>query len=545
MNVFPLQEGPSRTGRTRMLVSLFAAACAIALWAGAPNRAAALEAPHAEHSRPPGVAWFAGSVPDAFALAASNNKPVFLYWGAVWCPPCQELKATVFKRQDFLDRLNLFVPVYLDGDDAGAQAWGEKFQIAGYPTVLVLRGDQTELERVSGGMDLSRYAEVLDLALGQVRPAHEVLAALDQDGATQLSLEDCRRLAFNGWQLEDDWLYRPETLAPQAHALERAAKRCPAKAQTERARLEVLAALAGLHVEAKELDAGKPLSASLRAQVSRVLAILGDGKLSLSVGDTLDEMPPQFFKAMVEIEPGQRDTLRKRWFAMNDALSTDKRFSASDQIDALGSKLIAAKALDPAGKIPKTIADAVTHRIDDELAREHEPYARASLVNSALNALDTLDDDDRAYAILSGEVKTSAHPYYYMADLADLEEKRGHKDVAIKLLAQSFQTAEGPATRFQWGVGYVRGLVRMKPQDDAAIRDAALSVLAELEAAGDLHGRTKRSLGRLEKSLGEWNKDKTHAGAIASVHERMEVICGKIPAGDPAHASCDEFLAKV
>ncbi|HXU54481.1 MAG TPA: hypothetical protein VN744_03550, partial [Casimicrobiaceae bacterium] len=34
-----------------------------------------------------GIAWQKGDVDAAFASAMAQNKPVFLYWGAVWCPP--------------------------------------------------------------------------------------------------------------------------------------------------------------------------------------------------------------------------------------------------------------------------------------------------------------------------------------------------------------------------------------------------------------------------------------------------------------------------
>jgi len=34
------------------------------------------------------IAWFDGSIDQAFALARAQDKPLFLYWGAVWCPPC-------------------------------------------------------------------------------------------------------------------------------------------------------------------------------------------------------------------------------------------------------------------------------------------------------------------------------------------------------------------------------------------------------------------------------------------------------------------------
>lgn len=520
-------------------VAVKAAAAALATAAGA---AASVPAAPMHDSRPPGVAWYAGSIPDAFGAARAADKPVFLYWSAVWCPPCQELKATIFKRRDFLDRLGLFVPVYIDGDSAGAQAWGDTFHVTGYPTVVVLRGDQSEIERVSGGMDLSRYAEVLDLALGDVRPARELLAALDQ-GEAPLADADCRRLAYNGWQLDDAWILHQDSLPELARRLERAQQRCSPRLRLERARLLLTALQASAAAQAKGIDAGKPADKQLRDLIARVAPVMADRVLVLAAGDILMGMPAQYFVAAVRADPTQRDALRARWFALMDALASDARYSAADQMYALVSKAEAAKALALDGRVPAPIAAGVTRRIDEALAREEEPYARASLVNASLNALDALGDDDRAYAILSGEVKTAANPYYYMSDLAELEEKRGHRAAAIDLLARSFRTAKGPATRFQWGVGYVRGLVRMEPQDEAAIRDAAVAVLDELDASGDLHGRTRRSLSRLDASLREWNKDASHAAAIAAVRARMHAICGKLPASDPAQTACAGFLA--
>ena len=79
------------------------------------------------------IAWFAGSPDAAFALAKSERKPVFLYWGADWCPPCQYLKNKVFKRPAFVEKSKDFVTVYLDADMKSAQYLGDKFGIMGYP----------------------------------------------------------------------------------------------------------------------------------------------------------------------------------------------------------------------------------------------------------------------------------------------------------------------------------------------------------------------------------------------------------------------------
>ena len=99
--------------------------------AAAPTANAPADHGTGHSSRPEGIAWFDGDVTAALAAAKAKDLPVLLYWGAVWCPPCHLLKATVFAQPEFQAKTKLFIPVYLDGDDAGAQRWGEQFKVSG------------------------------------------------------------------------------------------------------------------------------------------------------------------------------------------------------------------------------------------------------------------------------------------------------------------------------------------------------------------------------------------------------------------------------
>ncbi|XLM19574.1 thioredoxin family protein, partial [Chromobacterium piscinae] len=152
------------------------------------------------HALPPGIAWQQGDVPAAFARAKAENKPVFLYWGAVWCPPCNQVKSTIFNRPDFIAAASQFVPVYLDGDSDNAQQLGERFKVRGYPTMILFRPDGTEITRLPGEVDPQRYLRTLQLGLTTVKPVKSLLA--DALAGKPLAADDWQLLADYAWDVD-------------------------------------------------------------------------------------------------------------------------------------------------------------------------------------------------------------------------------------------------------------------------------------------------------------------------------------------------------
>src|SRR5437868_7331381 len=71
------------------------------------------------------IAWREGDVADALSEATELGRPLILYWGANWCPPCAQMKTSLFKDPAFVAETQNFVRVYLDGDTQGAQRWAE------------------------------------------------------------------------------------------------------------------------------------------------------------------------------------------------------------------------------------------------------------------------------------------------------------------------------------------------------------------------------------------------------------------------------------
>jgi protein disulfide-isomerase len=501
--------------------------------------------PHAQHvthaNEPRDIAWFDGSLQGAFIVAKRENRPVLLYWGAEWCPFCHTLKSTVFSRPDFIAKSHLFLPVYLDGDDDGAQKWGEQFGIQGYPTLIVLDPEQHEIIRLGAGRDVAQYAALLDMALEDVQPVDALLQAAA--GGKELSADECRRLAYNSWELDT---LDQNDYGRRSDQLQAAAAQCPANLSLERAKLAIYAAYYAANAESDALDAPTPKpSARLLALTDQVSGILGQQGLAVSSADALRNLDDSFFKAVRARGPKFAPALRDRFVGAMDAAANDARYVEADQLGFIDAKLRALKAL--GSQNSRLTADAVAAanmRIDAALDAEQNPYVRSGLVNAALNILEDAGEYPKAYQIAKAEMARSAMPYYFEADLAEIAEKMGQKDEAVSLLDQAYRESQGTATRFQWGQLYLSGLLRMTPKDSTRIQEAASAVLAELDGPDRIYRRARVRLEKLDRELRAWNDASKgqYGDVLQALHTRMQEICVKISENEPARATCNAFL---
>ena len=110
--------------------------------------------------------------------------------------------------------------------------------------------------------------------------------------------------------------------------------------------------------------------------------------------------------------------------------------------------------------------------------------------------------------------------------LAKLAEERGDRATAVDWLRRGYETSEGPASRVQWGVTYVEGLLRLTPEDDAAIEKATGQVIGELASQPDgYRQRTRQRLEGLGKSLQEWSNTHDGAGTLQRLRARTAEAC--------------------
>ncbi len=127
--------------------------------------------------------------PDAaFAIAKTTGKPLLIDFYAIWCPPCNELDEIVYPSAEFQDLKKEAVLLKMDADSPASWKLKSRYEIKGYPTVLIAKTDGSELSRIVGFIPLKEF-------LGRIH------SALKQDSSARSSPEQLASAAF----YREDW----------------------------------------------------------------------------------------------------------------------------------------------------------------------------------------------------------------------------------------------------------------------------------------------------------------------------------------------------
>lgn len=452
------------------------------------------------------ISWFDGSVTEAFASAKSLDRPLFLYWGAVWCPPCQEIKHTVFKSRRFISQTESFVPVYLDGDTEKAQALGEKFGVKGYPTMIVFNPEGREVTRIPGGIDISRYNDVLELSLNSITPTADLVKRVVSSPET-ITESHLKQLAFYSWGQDHTALprdYSPELFLAMSEL---------AGDEVSKARLfmQYLYEVASAHeTSSGDPDADNEADPKLELVAGageKVNKILDSDDLILANWDSLAYYSTELLPHIAAGET--RVTLEDKWQTRLKALSDHESLSVAERLAGILPSLELYflddedRPLDP--ELIQWVLEA-THSADSVTKNS---FARQSVVNQINHVLQASHLMDEAKNLLLREIERSPSPYYFMSSLASIAEKQDENVVALDWRRKAYENSVGSATRFQWGANYVRAVIRLQPDNEILIQTTAIALLDELQSNSDVFaGRNFRVLMSLNQQLNSWQAER-------------------------------------
>jgi len=500
------------------------------------------ESSHPDASREKSVSveeirWFQGTVDEAFKFASAEKKPIFLYWGAEWCPPCHAIKATVFRSAEFIARSKLFVPVYLDGDTQNAQALGEQFGVLGYPTMIVFDPDGVELTRIPGGIDIQAYANILDLTLHDLAPVSELVEGI-VSGRKTLGEDECRLLAYYAWNQNPDLLDQYDDSALYRYIYDA----CPVNLPVERSLL-FMSYLDELMDAADNEVAETALSdAEIEEATKIVNTILGDPDLVRANVIAVIFNGARMTRALTEKDSNDRQTMIEQFTAaLNDLANDDSVFKRERVYTVLG-KLYLEQIDDPDADLSPGLMQEIEAIVAWADASTADPYERQAVINAAFNVLFRAGMIDIARPLILAEIERARQPYYFMISMAEIEQGAGNYVEALQWLKKAYDASTGPATRFQWGYFYVAGLMEMTPEDAELIQVTTVGVIRELEAGSGFYQRPKAQLERLERKLIDWSESTDHGDTIKAIRNDVMQVCDKFAEQRASFKTCQAFL---
>jgi protein disulfide-isomerase len=457
------------------------------------------------------IAWREGDVADALAEAKESGKPALLYWGAVWCPPCNQMKSSLFKDPGFIAETQAFVPVYLDGDHKGAQQWGERFGISGYPTVIILRPDGTEITRISSSTMAGQLPALLKTAAGRTTSTEELLAKAKADPA-KLTADDWQILATFDWRDDPRHFGDPKTAGA---LLDRLAKAAPQPALQRR--FALLALVVGTD------DDGK-LGPAAQARLAPVLTPIFASPAEVRANrQELAYDAPAMIAGLPDAK--QRDTLGKALIAAADSLYADTTLPIGDRLDATMADVRLAKA---EKRLTPALLAKVRERVEWADANAKDKMTRQGVIDDAAYLLFDAGDRPGAKKLEIAELARSDQPYYYMSSLSDFAEQEGDKAGAIEWARKAYEASQGPATRVQWAILYSNAVLRNAPGDKAQVAKAANAVVDELGKSPDsYYQRTRVKVTGWGRKLSEWSTAHNGAEVLGALKTRMDEVCGK------------------
>jgi len=137
------------------------------------------------------------------AEAASSGRQVLAFFTTDWCSWCRRLEADVFADPAFQAGSADWLKLVVDAEKGGGVDYAKAFHVSGYPTIVLLGPDGSEIDRVPGYLPMPDFlATFRDYArgVGTLDALQERLAA--EPGDLALKLEVAGKLGQRG-RVED------------------------------------------------------------------------------------------------------------------------------------------------------------------------------------------------------------------------------------------------------------------------------------------------------------------------------------------------------
>jgi protein disulfide-isomerase len=458
------------------------------------------------------ISWHKSGMPEALELAKEQNRPLFVYWGAVWCPPCNVVKSTLFKDPKFIQATRDYISVYLDGDTKQAQKWGEELKTMGYPTLMILSPEGKEVLRLSPSNSVDDLVSSMNYTSNVWNPISEVLTQvlLEPD----VNAEKVRSLAIYSWSQDKEVTEKPEEYAEKLFQLEEKIKN--SILTRERAQFFMTA----LSFKLESLKEKQKLKNQLQIKYkTRVEDILNNPELLkaniLYLAYDAKKLVSHLTEDAKTGQSKERLDFIELYIQKMRAFRKLKYTSYNNYYTTFYPSIVFAENFGV--KADEKDKNQLIEYTTRNLAVTKDRKTREVMIDRTSFMLFEFGMKDIARKMLTTALKTTPNPFYLMSTLGYIEKEEGNNQQALEWYKKAYETAKGSATKLQWYSSYVKNLIELNP-DDQAIKSHVNTLLMDYTHMNDsFWGRNNRVLVSLKKSVNKWAEEKREISWLKAI----------------------------
>lgn len=136
--------------------------------------------------------FFTGNLQSLFETAKSKKQIVMIDFYTIWCTPCKQMEANIYRQESFLPYTKKMVSYKIDAEKGEGRDLAAQYKVVSFPTVIFMDSDGKEIERIIGYEEnLKKYYDNLDRIIDGV----DVFSNWEKKYKTKKTLELSNKLA--------------------------------------------------------------------------------------------------------------------------------------------------------------------------------------------------------------------------------------------------------------------------------------------------------------------------------------------------------------